>query len=145
MSGKLKAKVYDKKTGEQMFLDGLAENTFMKDGSTVENEINKLKNSNVITEVQNARGSYSALGDRLDNFKFKIEENTNSIVKNKEDITENNTLITRNSNNIDELRMKVNSLGSGSPKGAYNTITDLTTAYPSGNDNIYVVEEDGGW
>ena len=29
MSDKLKAKVYNTKTGEQMFLDGLAENTFV--------------------------------------------------------------------------------------------------------------------
>ena len=78
MSNKLKAKVYDKKTGEQMFLDGLAENTFMEDGSTVENEINKLKNSNVITEVENARGEYSDLKNRLDNADREINEIKNS-------------------------------------------------------------------
>ena len=43
MSNKLKAKVYDKKTGEQMFLDGLAENTFMKDGESVEVKVNQLE------------------------------------------------------------------------------------------------------
>ena len=145
MSNKLKAKVYDKKTGEQMFLDGLAENTFLEDGSTVENEINKLKNSNVITEVQNARGSYSILGNRLDNIDLEIEENKSLINDNEIRITENSNLISGNKNDIEELNVKINSLVAGSPKGVYSTVSDLTSAYPSGNENTYVVNADGGW
>lgn len=37
------------------------------------------------------------------------------------------------------------SIASGSPKGTYLTVADLTTAFPTGNTNIYVVTADGNW
>jgi hypothetical protein len=40
---------------------------------------------------------------------------------------------------------KINSQASGSPKGTYATLTALTSAYPAGNSNIYVVTADGNW
>lgn len=36
-------------------------------------------------------------------------------------------------------------IGSGSPKGAFTTLSDLETTYPNGDDNIYVVAEDNNW
>ena len=36
-------------------------------------------------------------------------------------------------------------VASGSPKGTYATAAALTTAYPTGNSNIYVVSADGKW
>ena len=43
------------------------------------------------------------------------------------------------------MNVKINSLVAGSPKGVYSTVSDLTSAYPSGNENTYVVNADGGW
>jgi hypothetical protein len=40
---------------------------------------------------------------------------------------------------------KTSSLASGSPKGVYATVSALTTAYPGGNTNIYVVNADKKW
>lgn len=37
------------------------------------------------------------------------------------------------------------SLVNGSPKGVYATLTDLQTAKPTGDNNIYVVSADGNW
>jgi hypothetical protein len=37
------------------------------------------------------------------------------------------------------------SIANGSPKGTYATVTDLATAFPTGNSNIYVVTADGNW
>ncbi len=43
------------------------------------------------------------------------------------------------------LDTKINSQASGSPKGVYSTLTDLQTAFPTGNNNIYLVTTDGKW
>lgn len=40
---------------------------------------------------------------------------------------------------------QIQSVASGSPKGVYATLTDLQTAYPTGNTNIYVVTANGNW
>lgn len=53
--------------------------------------------------------------------------------------------ISVNANKISSLETQLNSVSSGSPKGVYATVSDLTTAFPSGNTNIYVVSADGGW
>ena len=37
------------------------------------------------------------------------------------------------------------SIASGSPKGIYATVAALTTAFPTGNTNIYLVSADGKW
>jgi len=47
--------------------------------------------------------------------------------------------------NVSALDVKINSQASGSPKGVYNTVTDLQIAFPTGNSNIYVVTADGKW
>lgn len=36
-------------------------------------------------------------------------------------------------------------IGNANPKGVYPTLTDLNTAFPTGNTNIYVVTADGKW
>ena len=34
---------------------------------------------------------------------------------------------------------------SGGPSGVYPTLTDLQTAYPTGNDHVYIISADGKW
>jgi len=48
-------------------------------------------------------------------------------------------------NNVATNATQIASLASGSPKGTYGTVALLTTAFPSGNTNTYVVTTDGNW
>lgn len=43
------------------------------------------------------------------------------------------------------LDTKINSQASGSPKAVYSTVAALTTAFPTGNSNIYLVTADSKW
>lgn len=56
-----------------------------------------------------------------------------------------NSQLDDNTSEINILKPQVNSLASGSPKGVYATVSALTTAFPTGNSNVYVVSADGGW
>jgi hypothetical protein len=47
--------------------------------------------------------------------------------------------------NISDVNTQIASVASGSPKGAYATLSALTAAIPAGNTNIYVVAADGKW
>lgn len=48
-------------------------------------------------------------------------------------------------NNFASLDTKINSQASGSPKAVYATVAALTTAFPTGNSNIYLVTADSKW
>lgn len=49
--------------------------------------------------------------------------------------------------NYSTLNNKIDNITSnmGSPSGAFQTYDELVATYPDGNDNIYVVVEDGNW
>ncbi len=53
--------------------------------------------------------------------------------------------MSKNTNSIKSIQTQVNSVASGSPKGVYASVSALTSAFPDGNGNIYVVSSDGGW
>ena len=40
---------------------------------------------------------------------------------------------------------QLQSVASGSPKGVYPSVSALNSAFPNGNNNIYIVTADGGW
>ena len=46
---------------------------------------------------------------------------------------------------IENIQTELSSVASGSPKGVYDTLSDLETAYPDGTEGIYVVLADGHW
>lgn len=48
-------------------------------------------------------------------------------------------------NRVTNVENEVSVLASGSPKGVYDDVTALTTAFPEGNDNIYVCLDTGDW
>jgi len=85
-------------------------------------------------EVIQARGDEPLLYNRLDASDAQLAEIPQQIddaVDLKADVTYVDTLTA--------------SIASGSPKGAYETLTALETAYPSGDTGIYVVTADGNW
>lgn len=47
--------------------------------------------------------------------------------------------------NLSYLESMFNKIEKNSPKGAFATLSDLQTAIPSGDNNIYVVSADGKW
>lgn len=49
------------------------------------------------------------------------------------------------SREMDRIEAITGSFVSGSPKGAYPTLSDLQSAYPAGNSFIYVITADGKW
>lgn len=44
-----------------------------------------------------------------------------------------------------DLEALISNIGNASPKGAFATLADLESAYPTGTDGIYLVEADGHW
>lgn len=72
--------------------------------------------------------------------------------KHTDQIEKNSTLITNNQLNIDLTNANVSantkaitSIGSATPKGIFTTVALLTSAYPTGNNNVYVISVDGKW
>src|SRR5690625_584100 len=47
--------------------------------------------------------------------------------------------------NFSYLESRYESMDKGSPKGSFETLDELETAYPNGDDGIFVVNEDGNW
>lgn len=146
MSDKLKAPVYYKKTGEQIFFDSLAENTFMENGTSVEEKINNIDNN------------ISDLNNNLKESNEKIKDNTNNItsikanyVKNsdidtlinnkaeKSDLDITNTNVTKNTNDIAINSARIDSftnLSEGSTTGDAELIDGRIGADGITYDNI---------
>lgn len=81
--------------------------------------------------------------------KVKIDDTENTL-KNKIGNVENNvnSEIGRIKNTKADktyVSRVVGSVASGSPKGVYSSATELRTAIPNGNNNIYVVTNSGDW
>lgn len=52
--------------------------------------------------------------------------------------------ITANANNISSIQTQVTSMGNASPKGVYSSYAALNTAFPFGNSGIYIVQGSNG-
>ena len=85
----------------------------------------------IAQEIIDARQGALSLGENITDIKSQLAQSTQKIHT--------------NTTNIAIHTSQIISLGSGSPKGIYATVSDLTTAYPTGNTNIYVVTADGNW
>lgn len=72
-------------------------------------------------EVIQARGGYKVLSDRLDSQHNKLEKQMN----------------------INTQKLSV--IGNMNPKGAYETLAKLEGTHPSGEDGVFIVQEDGNW
>jgi hypothetical protein len=57
----------------------------------------------------------------------------------------NNSLFKDYNSRLTTAENKINGAIAGTPKGVYQTLTDLQTAYPTGTTGIYVVRADGNW
>ncbi|MDU6518919.1 MAG: hypothetical protein E6545_18040 [Clostridioides difficile] len=92
-------------------------------------EINSKENLMKGTKAMNS-SEYNSLIDALgkvgefNNIKIDVEENRDSI------------------NYVD---LKISKIISGSPKGVFNTLTDLKNAKPNGEEGIYITKDNGNW
>lgn len=96
--------------------------------------ISKLKDQNdeIVFPVTSSQCVYMEDGTtKLTDKIGQVDTSLAGIETQKADVTYVNTL--------------TSSIASGSPKGTYATVSALTTAFPSGNTNIYVVTADGNW
>lgn len=60
--------------------------------------------------------------------------------KNQDKLNEQATLLAEKA-----TKEEIANIGNASPKGAYATLTDLQTAFPTGANGVYVVQADGKW
>jgi lysophospholipase L1-like esterase len=115
--------------------------------AAVETDINAQKNrvDNLIagtpqpSEVVDSRGGFPVLRDRLDNLSSDLAQKAAQTDLNT---TNSNVALKADKSYVDD---KFSFIGNASPKGAYATLVNLQTAFPSGNTNIYVVSADGKW
>jgi hypothetical protein len=95
--------------------------------------------------------TYATLKQRLDTKEAEFSSGLAEMSAEKASKTEVNSLATSKAEKayvdtqISTLDTKINSQASGSPKGTYETLAALQTAFPTGNSNIYVVTADGKW
>jgi hypothetical protein len=95
-------------------------------------------------------GVYATLPIRLDAMDtefdaYQADNATQLALKaNQTDLVLTNNVVSLKANTAD-VNTQIASVTSGSPKGTYATVALLTTAFPAGNTNIYVVTADGKW
>lgn len=68
--------------------------------------------------------------------KARLDANDTAVIENIENISDNTS-------DIVALQSAVSGLASGSPKGTYETLSALETAFPTGTTGVYIVEADG--
>ncbi|PGZ96936.1 hypothetical protein COE51_16325 [Bacillus pseudomycoides] len=108
--------------------------------NSVQGQIDKLVVSGdsspeaAIARVKQDGTSYPTLRDRLNAADNDTIYNYNKI--------ENEMTLKADKNYVDTITQ---ALTSGSPKGTYATVSALQSAFPTGNNNIYIVNADGKW
>lgn len=113
-------------------------NNFVQAHQNIENLVNQV-NQNTAQMSENTQQINNLNVNKAD------KADINTIATEKADQSALNTTNETVASNYSTLDIKINSQATGSPKGTFPTVTDLTTAYPSGNTNIYVVTADGNW
>lgn len=108
---------------------------------------NGLTEIDLATAIKNDRTQLSDIVQEqtTQNTTIGLKANQSDLNATNSNVTNNTNAIAINAANIFINTTQIASLASGSPKGTYATLTDLQTAYPSGNTNIYVVTADGKW
>ena len=113
----------------------------------VNNIINNAGDSNI--EIVDARDNsstetvYTTLKDRLDS-EYNNNIESLALKANQIDLNTTNSIVVLKADKT-YVDTQITSVASGSPKGAYATLTDLQIALPTGNTNIYLVTADGKW
>lgn len=102
---------------------------------------------NANMEVKLARGTHETLNDRITENE-KNQENLSSqldtIDIKKVDKTDFNDVNNKKADII-YVDNKVSQIVSGSPKGKYDSLNDLNSAKPTGDEGIYLTLDDGNW
>lgn len=149
-------RLFDSDQTSMVTLPEVVSGFIIKEPIAKENATNNITNSAIVDSavVTNdtgiptfVSGSYNKTtwsdGDVIS--KQKLNKMEDGIYETYELSKDNSSQIKENTNDLGSLQVKVDSLASGNPKGVYPTLNDLKNDYPSGNNNIYIVSEDGSW
>lgn len=71
--------------------------------------------------------------------------NALALKANQSSLDTTNANVTANTNAIATHTSQIASLASGTPKGVYTNLVAVTSAFPSGNSNIYITSGNGHW
>ena len=129
MTDRLKVRLKDKATGEYIYPVTLADVTYMSNGSiTVEDEINKLKNSDIINEVHNA-----TLNTRLDGIDSRLGDKAK-----KQDLIDTNIKLDQRIIIVDKaLEEKV---GRADLNATNERISDIVANNGNGTKDVEIVD-----
>ena len=128
----------------QEIVNYIKNNKDLLDGITV----NKINYSDIVDNLETALTNKVLSANQGVVLKQLIDELNNSKV-NKEIVGQLNNLTTTNKNtiveSINEVNNKQNVLQPQEPKGTYDNLSALQTAYPNGASGVYVTSDDGHW
>ena len=128
----------------QEIVNYIKNNKDLLDGITV----NKINYSDIVDNLQTALTNKVLSANQGVVLKQLIDELNNSKA-NKETIGQLNNLTTTNKSNIvesiNEVNTKQNILQPQKPKGTYENLSALQTAYPSGASGVYLTSDNGHW
>lgn len=115
------------------------------------NEVIESQNG-TIEEVERLEGLYQELKNHVDTFftNLDVQEEINNKLDGLVQDGTLDTIINQNIFNgfntkLAQLEQQLESVASGSPKGAYTTLAELEADYPNGASGIYVVTNTGYW
>lgn len=95
--------------------------TLLEDG-TIENLIND--------------DLFNSLNNKINNINTQIP-----LLATKESVTK----LEDKKANKDDVERQISSVASGSPRGVYSNLESLSSAFPTGNDNIYLTLDNNNW
>ena len=97
--------------------------------------------------INNAGGS--AQSDEVANARTDLHGVTYKALASREDATqataESAYKIANSKADLNDTNEKISQILSGSPKGVYSSISDMTTAYPNGISGVLINSTDGNW
>lgn len=128
----------------QEIVNYIKNNKDLLDGITV----NKINYADIVDNLETALTNKVLSANQGVVLKQLIDELNNSKV-NKETVGQLNNLTTTNKSNIvesiNEVNGKQNFLQPQKPKGTYENLSALQTAYPNGASGVYLTSDNGHW
>lgn len=124
----------------------------------IENDFDAINNyhlfSKVVEYLNKTIDNVNVLGNLVEQFSDYFdnldvqEEINNKLDEMVEDGTLQNIvddIFTNLNRRIDNIDTKVNNMTTATPQGAFNTLEDLETAFPTGTTGIYVISSTNNW
>ena len=98
---------------------------------------------NLKKEIVEARKTHGTVGNRLNNVDLRLDINAQQIqlLAPKDSLTK----LENEKANKDDVQRLIASLASGGPRGVYETLDELKSAFPTGIHHIYITKDNNNW